>query len=92
MCRSIGFTDKSPEKDPNSSGAEADTSDDSSSEDNWKIIDSSDNDIDKAIEENATKQNLTVVNIKNIIHVSEHCLNRLNQTSSGPSYVFGIER
>jgi hypothetical protein len=59
-----------PEKDPNSSGAEADTSDDSSSEDNWKIIDSSDNEIDKAIEENATKQNLTVVNIKNIIHVS----------------------
>lgn len=71
MRRSIGFAEKSPDK-GHSSGAEADTSeDDSTDEENWKIIDeSSDNEIDKALEENAAKQNLTVVNVKNILHVS----------------------
>ncbi|XP_076102737.1 GON-4-like protein [Mytilus galloprovincialis] len=67
--RSIGFAEKSPDKGHNSSGAEADTSEDDSSDDNWKIIDdSSDNEIDKALEENASRQNLTVVNVKNILH------------------------
>ncbi|CAC5363306.1 GON4L [Mytilus coruscus] len=67
--RSIGFAEKSPDKGHNSSGADADTSDDDSSDDNWKIIDdSSDNEIDKALEENASRQNLTVVNVKNILH------------------------
>lgn len=66
--RSIGFPEKSPE---HSSGVEADTSEDDSTDgENWQIIDdSSDNEIDKALEENAAKQNLTVVNVKNILHV-----------------------
>ncbi|KAJ8304229.1 hypothetical protein KUTeg_017812 [Tegillarca granosa] len=48
--------------------ADNDMSDDDSSDEHWEIMEESETEMDRKLEENASKCNLTAVNVKNILH------------------------
>lgn len=59
--------------------ADNDTSDDGdSSDEHWEIMEESETEMDRKLEENASKCNLTAVNVKNILHVCIQHLSFMN--------------